>query len=294
NQREVDIIAKEVIPVHCPNVKRGDVAVIAPYVRQVDKAAAALDADVAASTVHKVQGRASRVVIFSTVLDTTWRGRTGLPFVDDPKMIKVAVSRAIDKFVLVTNNDLMPDSRHIQDLVDYIRYQFREDAVAESSVLSVFDLLYQEYDQRLRPLAARLRQGSTYLSENIAWTVLHDLLDEERHGHLTAARQVLLWNLIPDLAGLTPRQAAFVRHPRASLDFVVYNRISNRAHLAVEVDGFAFHENKPEQLARDAMKKHILGRHEVPLLRLPTTGSGEEQRIRRALDDPGSLLSSRS
>jgi hypothetical protein len=40
-------------------------------------------------------------------------------------------------------------------------------------------------------------------------------------------RQVLLRNLLSELDGLTPQQEAYVRH-RASIDFVVYNRVSNR------------------------------------------------------------------
>jgi hypothetical protein len=75
-----------------------------------------------------------------------------------------------------------------------------------------------------------------------------------------------------------------VKH-HASVDFVVYNRVTNQPLLAIEVDGFAFHENNPEQLARDAIKDDILRAHQMPLLRLSTTGSGEHRRIRQALDD---------
>jgi hypothetical protein len=38
-----------------------------------------------------------------TVLDETWRGRTGTSFVDDPHLVNVAVSRAAKRFLLVTN-----------------------------------------------------------------------------------------------------------------------------------------------------------------------------------------------
>ncbi len=37
-------------------------------------------------------------------------------------------------------------------------------------------------------------------------------------------------------------------------------------------------------LERDAIKDEILRAHQMPLLRLATTGSGEDQRIRQALD----------
>jgi len=72
-----------------------------------------------------------------------------------------------------------------------------------------------------------------------------------------------------------------------SAAFVVYNRVTNQPLLAIEVDGFAFHENNPDQRARDALKDEILDAHQMPLLRLPTTGSREHQQIRQALDNAG-------
>jgi hypothetical protein len=170
-------------------------------------------------------------MILTTVLDETWRGRTGLRFADDPHLVNVAVSRAIRRFVLVTNNDMMPTSRYFRDLVDYIRYQTPGAEVAESAVVSVFDLLYRDYSARLAPLAARVRNETRYRSEDIVWTVIQDILVEERYAHLSPVRQVLLRNLLPGLDGLTPQQEAYVRH-RASVDFVVYNRVSNRPVLA--------------------------------------------------------------
>jgi hypothetical protein len=111
----------------------------------------------------------------------------------------------------------------------------------------------------------------TYKSEDIVWTALHDILAENRYAHLTVGHQVLVRNLLVDLGRLTPRQETFVRH-RASVDFVVYNRVTNYPLLAIEVDGFAFHENNPAQLERDAIKDEILQAHQMPLLRLATTG----------------------
>ncbi|WP_406631360.1 AAA domain-containing protein [Amycolatopsis sp. WGS_07] len=281
NQREVDVISQEVIRDHCRGFADADIGITTPYRLQADKTRDVLD-QIQADTVHRFQGRQKQVVILTTVLDETWRGRTGLPFVDDPQMINVAVSRAVRRFILVTNHDLMPTSRHIQDLVGYIRYHNPGDEVVDSTVVSVFDLLYSAYAQRLRPLAARLKKELKYPSEDIIWTVLHDIFAEPRYAHLTAVPQVLLKNLLPDFDRLTPEQTAYAKR-RASLDFVVYNRVTNQPLLAIEVDGFAFHENKPAQLARDALKNEILRAHDFPLLRLPTTGSGEQQRILDAL-----------
>jgi len=77
-----------------------------------------------------------------------------------------------------------------------------------------------------------------------------------RYAHLTVIPQVLLRNLVPNPATLTLAQLAYVGH-RASVDFVAYNRVTNQPLLAIEVDGFAFHENKPEQRERDALKDEI-------------------------------------
>jgi hypothetical protein len=62
--------------------------------------------------------------------------------------------------------------------------------------------------------------------------------------------------------------------------------VSNRPLLAIEVDGAAFHANDPKQLRKDRLTDEICQAHDMPLLRLPTTGSGEQQRIRDALDEP--------
>jgi AAA domain/Protein of unknown function (DUF2726) len=283
NQREVDVIVGEVIPKYCADFPPTDIGVTTPYNLQVDKVAAALLDGSEAATVHKFQGRQKPVVIMTTVLDETWRGQTGHKFVDDPKMINVAVSRAARKFILVTNNQLMASSRHLRDLIGYIRYHDPDQGVVDSAVISVFDLLYREYDRRLRPLAARRRQELKYPSEDIIWTVLLDLLAEAKYAHLTVVGQVLLRNLLPDLSGLTPRQAKYVQN-RASVDFVVYNRVTNQPWLVIEVDGFKYHEDDPEQLARDELKNQILLGCRMSLLRLPTTGSDEERRIREALD----------
>ncbi|MNO03009.1 hypothetical protein D3C81_2235980 [compost metagenome] len=47
--------------------------------------------------------------------------------------------------------------------------------------------------------------------------------------------------------------------------------------LAVEVDGYKYHENNPAQLKRDKMKDEILSRYDIPILRFSTVGSGEEK-----------------
>jgi AAA domain/Protein of unknown function (DUF2726) len=290
NQREADVIAQEVLDNFCSGTLPEDIGVVTPYRRQVDKVAEALQNNIAdalqnnieADTVHKFQGREKEIIIMSTVLDETKSGRSGVEFVDNPQLVNVAVSRAVKRFVLVTNHRMLPASRHLRDLVQFIQYQNPGNGVFDSAVISVFDLLYKEYAAILGPFAARLRSTSKFVSENIVWTLLLEILAGKAYEDFVVAQQVVLRNLLPDLSGLTPEQVSYVRN-RATVDFVVYNRITNMPVLAVEVDGFAFHEADARQTVRDGLKNAICAAHNLPLLRLPTTGSGEEQRIRQRL-----------
>ncbi|HEX7659416.1 MAG TPA: AAA domain-containing protein [Pseudonocardiaceae bacterium] len=287
NQREIDVITQEVIPRYCAGIAREDIGVTTPYRRQADKLANIIDHifddGIEADTVHKYQGREKKVVIMTTVLGDTWRGRTGIPFVDDPHLVNVAVSRAVEKFVLVTNHEMLPTSHNLRDLMGYIAYHHPDQEVVESEVVSVFDLLYQDYSARLRPFAARLLHKMRYRSEDIIWTLLREILAEERYAGLRAVDHVLLQTLLPNLTGLTPAQEAFVRH-RSSVDIVVFNGVTRKPLQAIEVDGFKYHENNPKQRERDTLKDDICADHGLPLLRLSTTGSDEGRLIREALD----------
>ncbi|WP_280316139.1 AAA domain-containing protein [Nocardia abscessus] len=284
NQREIDVILHEVLPWISADIPPHEVGVTTPYRRQADKATDALIEAIESDTVHRFQGREKDAVVMTTVLDDTPSSRAALRFADDPQLINVAVSRAMRLFVLVTHPSELPESRHLRDLIGYIRYRDPDNAVVDSDVVSIFDLLYTDYTQRRRA-HPHIRWGSTDVpSEDIALTMLDEVLAEPRYGHLATHPQVYLQNVFPrSLDRLDERQREFVRH-RASFDFVIYNRITNENVGAIEVDGFSTHEANPEQLARDALKNEICRRYNFELLRLPTTGSGEAAEVRRFLD----------
>ncbi|UZX03630.1 AAA family ATPase [Arthrobacter sp. CDRTa11] len=289
NRREVDVILNEVIPHYCADIFLEDIGIATPYRRQVTAVTDALSSafgpqgGVEADTVHRYQGREKRAVIMSAVLDDSANGRGGVRFVDDPRLVNVAVSRAAERFILVTDHRMLPTSRNLRDLMGYIRYRDPENEIVDSTIVSVFDLLYRSYSARLRPLAARLRGQLPQRSEDIVWTILGDILSQEQYAGLEAVPQVLVRNLVPRLADLTGGQAAFVRR-RSSVDIVVYNRVTRSPLLAIEIDGFAYHENNPVQLARDMLKNEVLAAVGLPLLRLRTTGSEEHKLITQALD----------
>lgn len=301
NQREVDIIRDEIIP--RLGLTGRQVGYIAPYRAQATKLGEfaegppmepgdVVDVSVPAGpprsqadTVHKFQGRQCDVVVFSSVIDDSWRGRYQRGFVDDARLINVAVSRAANQFVLVTHHSRHPKSRYLADLIGYIEYQ-DPTQVRRSAVVSVFDLLYRDYAPVLEQFAQRVERRSKYPSEDIGHRVIADVLEAEenaeRFGGLSIVPQYRLIHLFgtPDI--FDAEQLRFIR-TTASVDFVVERPVSRKPLLAIEVDGWKYHENNPEQQARDRLKDSIFERAGMPLLRLETTGSNEHERITRAL-----------
>ncbi|MBP2193844.1 AAA domain-containing protein [Nocardia goodfellowii] len=282
NQREIDIILHEVLP-WIADIPSHQIGVTTPYRRQADKATEALIEAIESDTVHKFQGREKHAVVMTTVLDDSPSSQRALQFADDPNLINVAVSRAMRMFVLVTHHSELPMSRYLRDLIGYIRYRDPNHAVIDSDIVSIFDLLYTELNQRRRA-HPRIRWGRTDVpSEDIALAMLEGVIAEPLFSHLAVHRQVYLHHVFPpELDLLDERQRAFVRD-RSSFDFVLFNRITNANVGAIEVDGFSAHEAVPEQRARDELKNEICRRYNFQLLRLPTTGSGEAAQVRRFL-----------
>uniref|UniRef100_UPI001177DC1B DUF2726 domain-containing protein n=1 Tax=Clostridium sp. LS TaxID=1352601 RepID=UPI001177DC1B len=68
-------------------------------------------------------------------------------------------------------------------------------------------------------------------------------------------------------------------------DFLIFRKIDKAPVLVVEVDGYAFHANNPKQLGRDRMKDGILEKYNIPILRLATNGSMEEERLKDRLSE---------
>lgn len=202
-----------------------------------------------------------------------------------PFLVNVAVSRAVDRFIVVTNNDNLPRCRYLRDLIGYIEYQTpgEKPPVSTWSPCSICSTAatHSDWQSWLGGSAPTRPIGS----EEIIRVVLGNILGEAELAHLRPSPPRVtgtLRNLVSDPARLTTPQQSYLRH-RASVDFVVFNHITRRPLLVIEVDGFQFHENNPEQTRRDQLKDDILRSIGLPLLRLETTGSDEGRQIREAL-----------
>lgn len=253
---------------------------IAPFRAQVNLSGTRLPADFVKDTVHKFQGRECDEIVFSTVLDQKRynQERKRLEFVDDPRMINVAVSRAKHRFTLVTGDAVFAGHNgHIAALMRYLTYYAQDAQIVRAPVVSAFDLLYREYDQSLARLNARLRpEDSRYKSEQIAAQLLREALATPAYHALMVHDQIKLDQVaVPSNPDLTERERAFM--VRASCDFVVYFRVGKIPVGVIEVDGGS--HDRPDQAARDALKDGILAKSGIAILRLRTVESRIEERI---------------
>ena len=161
NRRELEVTIEEVLNNNGDIDKYKDIGFVTPFRLQADKAGEVLNKQIESDTVHKYQGREKQIMIMSTVLDDTRSGHIGKRFVDDPRLINVAVSRAIKQFILVTNRELFLKKRsEIGDLIRYIEYSSPDNNVMKSNIISVFDLLYKNYSKKLIPLKKRMNNNA--------------------------------------------------------------------------------------------------------------------------------------
>ena len=75
-----------------------DIGIITPYRYQAKLIQDKFGNKVDASTIHKFQGREKKSIIFSSVVNDV------NDFVDNDNLINVAVSRAVDNFILITSD----------------------------------------------------------------------------------------------------------------------------------------------------------------------------------------------
>lgn len=273
SQRQIDVIKREIIPKYVSDPE--ETGIIAPYKNQVEALSREIT-DIDVATVHKFQGREKENIIISTVDDEI------SDFADDPYLINVAVSRAKKKLMLVVTGNEQSKERNITDLIDYIQYHNFE--VIESKIYSIFDYLYKQYTQERIAYLRKHRKVSEYDSENLMYALIEEIIADNKYSSLDVVCHFPLNMLIRDPELLNEQECRYAMNPAAHLDFLIYNRISKKPVLAIEVDGYGYHKKDTVQASRDLLKDHIMERYKIPLLRFQTNGSGEKEKMIEILD----------
>lgn len=269
NQRQIDVIEKEIIPELSKKVNNKNIGIISPYRKQSNKIEQTVDRNLKIDTVHKFQGREEDAIIITTVDNEITE------FVDDPKMLNVAVTRAKKYLRLVVSNNENNKNTNIDDLIKYIQYNNFE--VVESKTKSIYDLLYEQNRQKRLEYLKNKKRISDYDSENLTYNLIEEILKENNYDNLDIAVHVPLINVLADMRLLNEEELKFVTNTWTHIDFIIFNKMDKKLVLAIEVDGYYFHREGTKQQERDNIKDTILKKYEVPLIRFSTTGSGEKK-----------------
>lgn len=277
NQREIDEVVCELLPELRGCVKERQIGVITPFNNQKEALFQTLkNSEIEIDTVHKFQGREKEAIIISVVENQPSE------FVEDPRILNVAITRAKRYLRLVLSQNFEKASGNLNDFVRYAKYNHF--TASEGGVTSVFDLLYKQNFQAREEFLKGAKRVSEFESENIAYKMLCQLLENGGYSGIGVACHLPLLRVInSDLVGLNSAQTAYATHPCTHIDFVLYDKLDKTPLLAIEVDGSSFHKKGSKQHERDELKDAILAAKNFPLLRLKTTQSGEEARVLAAL-----------
>lgn len=258
NQREIDVIVHEVIPEY---EATDSIGIITPYRDQALAINRTIDKDVA-STVHKFQGRECDTIIMSMV------DNSPTEFSDDPNLMNVAISRAKKRLCVVVNGNEMPSNSNLSQLISYIQYNNFE--IKESKIHSVFDILYKQYTAERLAYEAKCHKVSEHLSENIIYETLIKAIEKIQMANWNVVCHYPLSRLITDWNGLDTQEIAFISNSLSHVDFLIYNSITKKPLITIEVDGWKFHNQNEVQQARDNLKDNLLSKYGLKPYRIST------------------------
>ena len=117
------------------------------------------------------------------------------------------------------------------------------------------------------------------------YKLIKDILSEDKYAALDVVCHFSLNMLIKNPEFLNEQECKYAMNPNTHLDFLIYNRISKKPVLAIEVDGYEYHKKGTVQASRDILKNHIMELYAIKLLRFMTNGSGEKQKIIETLEE---------
>ena len=274
NHRQIDVIVDEIIPQQKLNVNDDSLGIVTPYRNQVTALQNIFkDTKVQADTVDKFQGREKNIIILSMVDNQISE------FADQPNRLNVAISRAIDQLIVVTNGNEEEKDTNIGAPIDYINYNNL--TVVHSDISSVFDCLYKCYAEKRRQMIKS--SVSEFDSENAMYDLITEVLKTEQFNIFDVALHLPLKSIFNDLSKLTNEEYSYASNIMTHCDFLIFDRVTKKPVLGIEVDGTKYHHENTKQHERDRMKDSIFATYNIPLIRFRTDGSQEKAKLIQAL-----------
>ena len=252
-------------------------------------------------TIHTFQGKGEKEVYFSSVLNKTKQcvnHLNGEYNLFTKELINVAVSRAKDRFVLVSDAKFFKENdKNMKNLIEYI--EIYGEKIPDKTVC-IFDNLYkQEYNNQQCSNTAEYnfqifdnlyKQISTYKKtikniDNIFEEKVYHLLENyiKKNKEYNFVCKLPLAEFVTDKKFLNENKELkdFILN-NSHLDFALYTNSINKPVLAIEVDGKEHKEKY--QKDRDIKKEKILEYMEIPLLRVPSKVVWEEKEFEEQIN----------
>lgn len=274
NFREIEIIKEEIIPKLNTKIELKNLGIISPYNNQKEELKLHIDKNIQVDTIHKFQGREKDGIIISLV------DNKPSDFIDDPKMLNVSITRAKNFLYLVTNTEILNTKSNVSDFIRYVQYNNFE--VKKSNINSIFDLLYKANKDAREKYLKDKKKISIYDSENLAYHTILEVLQD--YPNFQVINHIRLGMLIKDTSLLDKREKIYIDNALTHIDFLIYHEMDKRLILAIEVDGYNFHNINDKQRQRDEIKNSILKKYNIALLRLNTIGSNEKKQIKEKIE----------
>ena len=276
NHVQAKIFREEILkPLEASGVDRSDIGVASPYRAQViGMANESCFSGVDIRTVHQYQGREKRNIAFITKKNEI------TDFLNNANLINVAVSRAIERIVVITTPKIAAGQNNVASLCQYISY--RGGKIEHSRVSSSYDLIYPQMEKaRIAYLISHgYAPDETYSEIQTEEYINEALTNSNLHGQINFLRNYPLLLFLTDMSILDDAEKQFIRN-EAHSDFLFY-RVSDRTVLfGIEVNGNQHDE--PLQRARDELKKSIFTKFGLGLETIRTNETDVKDKIEKQL-----------
>lgn len=229
-------------------------------------------------TIHTFQGKGEDEVYFSTVLNDTEESRKhlkGKHNLFSRELINVAVSRAKNKFILVTDKEFFKKyDKNVRDLIEYIEVYGKE---IPDKTVCIFDYLYKQIHS----------YQITDNCSNIYEKTLRDYLIK----YIKSNKEYVIETKLPLATFITdkkfldenPEVKQFILNKNTHTDFVIYKEKIHKPVLIIELDGKQ-HE-KPIQKERDQKKDFALKHMRIKLWRIKSKETFTEEEFNNELNN---------
>ena len=283
NQREID----ELENILQENDSKS-IGIISPFRHQANLITDKYTTDnVEADTIHKFQGRQKDEVILSFVVNSLDKDPNNIEnrlydFVTNDKLLNVAISRGKNKVTAVVADKVYHSSNNvINDFIKYSEYLYGSEITRDSTVTSVFDVLYSEYSNIL--LSKYKEQPNDHKTELLMCDLINEVLKD--YSYIGYSMHTRLGNLVKVPDAFSAEERRYILHPSAHVDFLFFNKVSKEKLFVVEVDGIKYHEQDKKQTEHDKIKDRVLQLNNIPIYRFKTNESNEKQRLINIIKD---------